>query len=182
MYKRAIRGRQNGNGYNLTERAGGLTMTAEDTQIVRVRVNISGIRLIGFVSLPPSGEFSRFSDALNSAEPYILIRDQEGSPEPGESPSRAVLKDSITYVEALVEPGFQRRSPQGTFEAVAVSFKKPVVTLSGELFVPQHLTALDVFNDGRRFINLRNVEFRDSAEAYDFLAVGKAQTYLIELS
>ena len=158
-------------------------MTAEDTQIVRVRVNISGIRLIGFVSLPPSGEFSRFSDVLNSAEPYILIRDQEGSPEPGESPSRAVLKDSITYVEALVEPGFQRRrSPQGTFEAVAVSLKKPVVTLSGELFVPQHLTALDVFNDGRRFINLRNVEIRDSAEAYDFLAVGKAQTYLIELS
>ena len=82
----------------------------------------------------------------------------------------------------MVEPGFQRRSPQGTFEAVENSLKKPVVTLSGELFVPQHVTALDVFNDGRRFINLRNVEFRDSAEPYDFLAVGKAQTYLIELS
>ena len=155
-------------------------MTAENTQIVRVRVNISGIRLIGFVSLPPPGEFSRFSDVLNSAEPYILIR--EGSPESGDGPSQAVLKDSITYVEALVEPDFQRRSPQGTFETVAVSLKKPVVTLSGELFVPQHVTALDVFNDGRRFINLRNVEFRDSAEAYDFLAVGKAQAYLIELS
>jgi hypothetical protein len=119
---------------------------------------------------------------LNSVKPYILIRDREGSPEPGDGPSQAVLKGSITYVEALGWPGFQRRSSQGTFEAVAVSLKKPVVTLSGELFVPQHVTALDVFNDGRRFINLRNVEFRDSAEAYDFLAVGKAQAYLIELS
>ena len=156
-------------------------MTAEGTQIVRVRVNVSGFRLIGFVSLPP-GEFSRFSDVLNGAEPYFLIRDQEEPPEPGGGASRALLKDSITYVEALAEPGFERRSPQGTFEAVTVSLKKPAVTLSGELFVPQHVTAIDVFNDGRRFINLRNVGFCDSAEAYDFLAVGKAQAYLIKLS
>ncbi len=56
------------------------------------------------------------------------------------------------------------------------------MTLSGELFVPQHLTAIDVFNDARRFINLRNIEFRDSVESYDFLAVAKAQAHLIELS
>ncbi len=154
-------------------------MMAEDTRIVRIRVNVSGIRFIGFVPLPP-GEFSRFSDVLNSAEPYILIQDQEAPP--GEGRSRAILKDSITYVEALVEPDFQRRSPQGTFETVAVSLMKPAMTLSGELFVSQNMTAIDVFNDGRRFINLRNVRFRESAEAYEFLAVGKAQAYLTELS
>ena len=156
-------------------------MTTEDTQIVRIRVNVSGIRLIGFVSLPP-GEFSRFSDVLNSAEPYILIRGEDEPREPGEHSSRAVLKDSITYVEALAEPGFKRRSLQGAFQAVTVSLKKPATTLSGELFVSQDMTAIDVVNDGRRFINLRNVRFRDSVEAYDFLAVGKPQAHLIELS
>jgi hypothetical protein len=73
----------------------GLTMTTEDTKIVRVRLNVSGKRLIGYVPLPP-GEFSRFSDVLNSAEPYILIRDQEQAPEPGQGTSRAILKDSIS--------------------------------------------------------------------------------------
>ena len=45
------------------------------------------------------------------------------------------------------------------------------MTLMGDLFVPQQATAMDVFNDDRRFINLRNVGFRDSVEAYGFLAV-----------
>ena len=164
------------------------------TQTVRVRVNVLGIRLIGFVSLPP-GEFSRFSDVLNGDEPYILIRSQEPTPEAREAPSlpspvtisrttsasRAVRKESISYVEALTEPAFQRTSPQGAFEAVRVSLKNPAVTLLGELFVPKDMAAIDVFNSARRFINLRNVEFCDSDEAYDFLAVGKAQAYSIEL-
>ena len=55
------------------------------------------------------------------------------------------------------------------------------MTIFGELFVPQLGTVMDVFNDGRRFVNLRNVRFRDSVEAYGFLAVGKAQAHFIEL-
>ncbi len=155
-------------------------MTAEDTKFVRVRLNVSGKRLIGHVPLPP-GEFSRFSDVLNSAEPYILMRGEDESLEHGEGPSQAVQKDSITYVEALAEPGYQRRSSQGAFEAITISLKKPAVTLSGELFVPHQMTAIDVFNDGHRFVNLRSVRFRESPEAYDFLAVGKSQAYLIDL-
>lgn len=46
-------------------------MPADDTKIVRVRANVSGERLIGYVPLPP-GEFSRFSDVLNGAEPHIF--------------------------------------------------------------------------------------------------------------
>ena len=155
-------------------------MTAEDTKVVRVRLNVSGKRLIGYVPLPP-GEFSRFSDTLNSSEPYILIRDREGPLESGTGLSRAVLKDSISYVEALAEPGFQRKSPQGAFRAVTLSLRDTAVTLVGELFVPQPGSTMDVFNDPRRFINLRNVRFLDSVEAYDFLAVGKAQAHFIEL-
>ena len=155
-------------------------MAAEDTRIVRARVNVSGTRLIGYVPLPP-GEFSRFSDVLNGSEPYILIRDQEAPPEPGKGLSRAILKDAISYVEALVEPGFQRKSPQGAFRAITLSLAEPAVTIFGELFVPQLGTVMDVFNDGRRFVNLRNVRFRDSVEAYGFLAVGKAQAHFIEL-
>ena len=156
-------------------------MAAEDTKIVRVRVNISGKRLIGYVSLPP-GEFSRCSDVLNGSEPYILIQDQEVPPETGKGLFRAISKASISYVEVLTEPGFQRKSPQGAFQAITLRLKEPAVTISGELFVPQPGTAMDVFNDARRFINLQNVGFRGSVEAYGFLAVGKAQAYFIELS
>ena len=157
-------------------------MTTEDTKFVRVRVNVSGKRLIGHVPLPP-GEFSRFSDVLNGSEPYMLIRDQQAVPrEPGKGSSRAILKDAISYVEALAEPRFQRQAPQGAFEKVALSLKEPAVTIEGELFVPQSGTVLGVLNDARRFINLRHVGFRDSAEAYRFLAVGKAQAHRIELN
>ena len=149
----------------------------EDKKVVRVRVNVSGKRLIGYVPLPP-GEFSRFSDVLNGAGPYILIRDLEAPPT---GLSQAVLKDAISYVETLVEPGFQRKTPQGGFEAITLSLGEPAVTLSGELFVQQPGNVMDVFNDGRRFMNLRNVRFRDSVEAYGFLAVGKAQGHMIEL-
>ena len=155
-------------------------MTAEDTKIVRVRLNVSGKRLIGYVPLPPGG-FSRFSDVLNGSEPYILIRDQEGPQAPGQGLSQAVLKDSISYVEALAEPGFQRKSRQGAFQTVTLSLRDTAVTLVGELFVPTPGTAMAVCNDARRFINLRNVRFRNSVEAYGFLAVGKAQAYCIEL-
>ena len=81
----------------------------------------------------------------------------------------------------MAEPGFQRKSPQGAFQAVTVTLREASVTLVGELFVPQPGTTMDVFNDARRFINLRNVRFRDSVEAYGFLAVGKAQAHFIEL-
>jgi len=64
---------------------------------------------------------------------------------------------------------------------VTLSLREPAVTVFGELFVPQSATVMDVLNDGRRFINLRNVGFRDSVEAYGFLAVGKAQAHFIEL-
>ena len=56
------------------------------------------------------------------------------------------------------------------------------MTIEGELFVLRPGTVMDVFNDARRFINLRNVRFRDSVESYGFLAVGKAQAHLIELT
>ncbi len=156
-------------------------MASENIKVVKVRLNVSGQRLIGWVPLPP-GEFSRFSDVLNGSEPYILIRDQEAPPEPGKGQSQAILKDSISYVEALAEPGFQRLTPQGEFQAITLRLKEPAVTLEGELFVPQPGTVMDVFNDARRFLNLRNVEFRDSVEFYGFLAVGKAHAQFIELS
>ena len=156
-------------------------MAGEDTKIVRVRANVSGERLIGYVPLPP-GKFSRLSDVLNGSEPYILIRDHETPPQPGNGLSRAILKDAISYIEALVEPSFQRKLPQGAFQAITLSLKEPAVIMMGELFVPQQRTVMDVFNDDRRFINLRNVGFRDSVEAYGFLAVGKTQAHFIELS
>ena len=55
----------------------------------------------------------------------------------------------------------------------------PVKALRGELFVAASADVMDVLNDARPFMNVRNVRFIDSMEAYESLAVGKQQTRML---
>lgn len=151
----------------------------ENPRVVRVRVNASGLRIIGFVHLPD--EVYRTSDVLNSAAPYLLVQDTD-EPSPLEKGGfRAVLKDSISYVEALEEPsapdGLRRA---GMFTVIAVELRSPALRMEGVIFTPEGETPYEVVNDSRRFISLRNVQFHKSVERYDFLAVGKGAATLLE--
>ena len=65
------------------------------------------------------------------------------------------------------------------FHSVTVEFPHLVKALQGELFVAASADVMDVLNDARPFMNVRNVRFIDSVEAYEFLAVGKQQTHML---
>ena len=103
-------------------------MTADDRSIVRVRVNASGKRLIGYVDLS-ADESSRFSDVLNNSDAYIQIREQPYASTPGQVEAQAVFKDSISYIEVLEEPTSQKRLLPGIFHTVTAEFKEPAVAL-----------------------------------------------------
>ena len=157
-------------------------MVADDSRILRIRVSASEKRLIGYVDLPADVS-ARFSDLLNGPEAYLVIR-QQGSDDltPEEGKSQAILKDSIRYIEALEEPPTQKRSMPGMFHTVTAELKEPTVVVEGELFVADGSDVMDVVNDPRRFISLRNVRVLDSVEKYSYLAVGKKQAHFIEFS
>ncbi len=157
-------------------------MVADDSRVLKVRVSASGKRLIGYVDLPADVS-ARFSDLLNGPEAYIVIRQQTSDDlTPDEGKAQAILKDSIRYIEALEEPPTQKRSLPGTFYAVTAELKEPTVVVEGELFVADGSDIMDVINDPRRFISLRNVRVLDSVEEYTYLAVGKKQAHFLQFS
>ena len=106
---------------------------------------------------------ARFSDPLNGPEAYIVIRQQASEDlTPDEGKIQAILKDPIRYIEALEEPTTQKRSMPGMFHTVTAELKEPTVVVEGELFVTDGSDIMDVVNDPRRFISLRNVRVLDS--------------------
>ena len=157
-------------------------MVAADSRILRVRVSASEKRLIGYVDLP-ADLTARFSDLLNGPEAYIVIRQKASDDStPDEGKAQAILKDSIRYIEALEEPTVQKRSLPGMFHTVTAELKEPTVVIEGELFVADGSDIMDVINDPRRFISLRNVHVLDSVEKYLYLAVGKKQAHFLQFS
>ena len=157
-------------------------MVAADSRILRVRVSASEKRLIGYVDLAADLS-ARFSDLLNGPEAYIVIRRKASDDStPDEGKAQAILKDSIRYIEALEEPTTQKRSLPGMFHTVTAELKEPTVVVEGELFVADGSDIMDVINDPRRFISLRNVHVLDSVEKYLYLAVGKKQAHFLQFS
>ncbi len=147
-------------------------MSDEVKRAVKVRLNASGTRLIGYVQLRPHE--NRISDRLNDGDAFFVL-DTPDSVEGG-AQCVAVFKDAVSYVEALEEPErLHRRRIAGDFHWVTVELIRPKATLMGELFVPRGAAVTDGLNDCRRFINLKNVTFSDSNEQYGFLALGKSQ-------
>jgi hypothetical protein len=151
-------------------------MSPQSERLVKVRVNASGRRLIGLVTLA-SDEY-RISDRLNNGDPFLFLEAVESLDE-GETGRRAILKDALSYVEALEEPDRPHSlREEGTFLRVTVELTKPAATLHGEVFIPAGKTIEDTLNDHRRFINLRDVSFTDSREEYGYLGLGKTQARL----
>ena len=146
---------------------------------VRLRINASGRRQIG--SLDLTDQYDRVSDFLNSQEPFLLLREDLDD---AAQAAEAILKNAISYVEALEEEGTTKLSspPQGDFKQVTVELAVPRTIIRANIFVPGGQTIGSVLNDERRFISLRNVEFEGSVESYSFLAVGKSQVLLLKCS
>ena len=140
-------------------------------KVVKVRINASGKRIIGIISVPPP--HFRVSDYLNSHDDFLRIKQ--------EKTEIIVAKDAISYLEALEEgedTGSRPRS--GQFHKVTVTLKHQAGTLKGEFFVPEDSTLQISLNKIRRFVNLRGVKFVSSPEHYGFLAVGKQEIIMLQ--
>jgi hypothetical protein len=143
------------------------------SNLVRIRVNAVGGRHIGYVHLPP--EHHRFSDILNDGSRFLLMHDAvEGN-------CRAILKEAVSYAEAIEEPA---RPPwsgtPGAFRKIGIILSRPRTSLSAEVFVASGLRIMDVLNDDRPFCNLRDAVFQKSVERYGFLALGKRQILSVD--
>jgi hypothetical protein len=149
---------------------------------VRLRINASGRRQIG--SLDLSEQYDRISDFLNSREPFLLLRQEFEGSAGAAQPFEAVLKDAITYVEALEEERTTVLSspPKGAFQQVILELAAPRAIIRANIFVPDGETIGSVLNDDRRFISLRSIEFEGSSESYNYLAVGKSRVLLLKCS
>ncbi len=151
-------------------------MGAQDLRIVkiRVRMNVSGKRIIGYVDLPAA--YDRTSDMLSGPDLFILVRPERNLSELKADSSHLIQKEAISYVEALEEPKHSETSLlQGRFQPVIAELKEPTVHIKAEIFVPQGSSVLSVLNDKRSFINLCKVHFENSVEQYNYLGVGKKQ-------
>jgi hypothetical protein len=159
-------------------------MQSKEGNIVKLRINASGKRIIGFTELyarDPRTRHPRISDILNSAEPFLLIREEEDS-SVDEGRFQAIPKDSLSYVEVLDEPeNPSRLCIEGTLRPITVELREPPATLRGQLFVPSQDNWVTVLLDGLRpFINLVNVEFVNSVERYEYLAISKSDVVVAE--
>lgn len=145
-------------------------MDASAKKYVKVRINAAGKRIIGILAIPPP--YSRVSDFLNSHDDFLLIKQEHDA--------FAIAKDAISYLEALSEgKDTGSRPTTGTFHSVTAALKDRTGTLDGEMFVPEGADLMSTLGKIRRFINLRNVNFVDSPEHYDFLAIGKQELIFI---
>jgi len=152
----------------------------QEPHIVKLRINASGKRVIGFVNLAET--YDRVSDLLSSADPFLLVSPERKSLAEGGDDAVAILKDAASYVEALEEQRSSALSAPaaGAFQEVQLELAVPRAVLRANIFVPEGRTLADVLNDERRFLSLRNVEVQGSVETYRYLAVGKRQIVVVE--
>ena len=119
---------------------------------------------------------------LNGPEPFLLVSDDDPSlPDQAETPSKAVLKQSISYLEALEEPVNHVERLNGSFQQIRIDLPDQCGIVQGELFVPEGRTVAAVLNATRGFISLRHVMMLDSVEEYAYLAVRRDAAYLVAL-
>lgn len=164
-------------------------MPADGQRFVKVRINASGKRIIGYVDLLAATypvnrrpEHPRISDVLNGPDFFLLIQEDERPSALEDDDFLAIPKDALSYVEALDEP---ENPPslclEGTHRTVNVELEEPSMSLRGELFVPYDCKASDMLNDTRRFLSLRDVRFIDSVERYNYVAVAKRSIVVLRV-
>lgn len=148
---------------------------------VRVRVNFSGRRYVGIVTMPEG--VTRVSDVLNDGSHFLHLEDaqtRDGGPTGGLS----LNKGSISYIQALEETstGSSALRREGGFHTVDVAMTMLDHAIRGRLFVPDGMTATEVLNDERNFLSLRDAEVVGTPEKYPFLAICKAQVISVAVT
>jgi hypothetical protein len=144
-------------------------VSESDPRVVKARLNLSGTRIIGFITLGPG--HTRLADVLNGSSRFLFVH--ESSATSHDSTPRAVNIEQLSYVNAIEEP---ERAPglriEGTFRRVRLTLQTLRVVIEGDIFIPRGEDLPHVLDADRRFINLRDVTFVNGVETYAYLAVG----------
>ena len=145
----------------------------------KIRVSVAGSRYIGYVNLPEG--IDRMSDLLNNRKLFLKIQNPS-SYEPVQENSEFIInKEYIDYVQVLDETRLvlAHRIP-GAFHKIRV--KTTSIEIIGELFVPDTgETPMDVVNDDRLFLSIKDADIISTPEKYTFLGISKRRICTVEV-
>ncbi|MEN8264581.1 MAG: hypothetical protein ABFR82_14085 [Nitrospirota bacterium] len=151
----------------------------ENQPRVKIRVSVAGNRYIGYVILPEGPD--RMSDLLNNSKLFLKIQNPS-SYEPVQENSEFIInKEYIDYVQVLDEtPIVMAKRIPGSFHKMRV--KTTSIEIMGELFVPETgALPMDVVNDDRLFLSIKDADIVNTPEKYSFLAISKRRICTVEV-
>ncbi len=151
----------------------------ENQPKVRIRVSVAGNRYIGFVVLPEGTD--RMSDLLNNSKTFLKIQNPSSYEPVQENSDFIINKEYIDYVQVLDETPIvlSNRIP-GSFHKMRV--KTTHIEIIGELFVPETgELPMDVVNDDRLFLSIKDADIVNTPEKYSFLAISKRRICTVEV-
>ncbi len=154
-------------------------MNIENNPTVKIRVSVAGNRYIGYVNLPSGVD--RMSDLLNNNRIFLKIQNPS-SYEPVQEDSDFIInKEYIDYVQVLDEtPNILTNRISGSFHKIRVKTTKNEIM--GELFVPDTGDLpMDIVNDERMFLSIKDAEIVNTPERYSFLGISKRRICTVEV-
>jgi hypothetical protein len=149
------------------------------SQTVKIRVSVEGNRYIGYVDIPEGVD--RISDLLNTRRPFLKIQNPSSHESIQKDSDLIINKDHIDYVQVLEEPAMpEENKVPGTFFKIRV--KTLSIEITGLLFVPHSgETPMDIVNDERLFLSIKDAEIVNTPEEYSYLGISKRKICSVEV-
>ncbi len=149
---------------------------------VRVRVNLSGSRYVGYVRVYPPK--TRVSDVLNEEDSFMSLFDVDSVDPITEGSQLVVHKRRVSYIQAIEEftRKYNTKVHAGGF--VEVKIRLDDFVIGGTVFLPEGLMKSDrsaLLGVNPHFLNVKGVSVIGTNERYNFLAVSKNQIRSIEI-
>jgi hypothetical protein len=157
----------------------GLSMRTVKIQTVKIRVSVEGCRYIGYVDIPEG--LDRISDLLNTKRPFLKIQNPSSHESIKKDSDFIINKDHIDYVQVLEEPAMpEANKVPGTFYKIRV--RTLSIEITGLLFVPlSGEEPMDIVNDERLFLSIKDAEIVDTPEEYFYLGISKRKICSVEV-
>ena len=149
---------------------------------VRVRINLSGSRYVGFVHVYPPK--TRVSDVLNEEDPFMTLFEVDSVDPVTEGSQLVIHKNRVSYIQAIEEfvRKYNAKVHPGSFIETKIRLDNYVI--GGSVFLPDELKARDrseLLKVNPYFLNVKDVSIIGTNERYNFLAVSKNQIRSIEM-
>lgn len=154
-------------------------MDSAKRRIIKLRVSVDGNKYIGHVQLPEN--MDRMSDLLNDRKPFLKIKNVSSYESIQKNSEFIINKEHIDYVQVLEEtPLIAANKIAGKFYKIRV--KTMNSEIQGHLFVPNNgEMPMDIVNDDRLFLSIKEAEIINTPERYTFLGISKRKICTVEV-